>query len=261
MVLVLFLAFFALFLGLLWGELPELGDLRGWLRVIGLPLGLASAGFMVGTLVFLSPLAGVFFGVLTWRVTVFLTGRRLLGQRTLAGKQARDLVSVAAGMFAAGKTAAEVLEEAADQIKEPLGSDLLVCLARTRGAREPLPKLLEELAICWDLSELRAMADIVRFGSDTGGRRAISRGLTRLGDALRRRDQLLAERARAMAEPALAAWLAVVVLSLGLMIDAVFYRSLFAGSLVGRVDLALGLGVVVGLVLIILRLFGRFGEV
>jgi hypothetical protein len=105
------------------------------------------------------------------------------------------------------------------------------------------------------------MADIVRFGSDTGGRRAISRGLFRLGDALRRQDHLLAERARGVAEPALAAWLAVMILSAGLLVDATVARAVFAASLSGRVDLALGLGVTVGLVFIVLRLLGRFGEV
>ncbi|MDA8337161.1 MAG: hypothetical protein M0Z41_19600 [Peptococcaceae bacterium] len=261
MTIVLLLALWGLFFFALAGELPDLDGVRAWLGAAGLPLVSSTAGFMLGTVVFLSPLAGIPVGALAWRVTVFLAAARRARLRRLAAKQARDFVGAAAGMFAAGKTAAEVLEEAAGQIGEPLGSDLLVCLARTRGAREPLPKLLEELAACWDLSELRGMADIVRFGSDTGGRRAIGRGLVRLGDALRRRDHLLAERARGVAEPALAAWLAVAIGGAGLMVDATAVRGVFAASLAGRVDLALGVGVTVGLVFIVLRLSGRFEEV
>jgi len=261
MTVVLFFALFLLSFTLITGELPELSGRRDWLKAAGTPVALALAGFVAGTMAFLSPLAGIFLAVLAWRVTVFLLAAAHARQRSLVARQVRDLVTAAAGMFGAGKTAAEVLETAAGHIADPLGADLAVCLARSRGAREPLPRLLFDLATCWDRPELRAMADIVRFGEDTGGRRAVSRGLFRLGEALRRRDRLLAERAKGVAEPALAAWLALAILSGGLITDATVVRPLFAASVAGRVDLALGLGVIVVLVFVVLRLLDRFQEV
>jgi len=257
--LVLLFGLFGLFFSLLSRDIPEWYDLRGWVGTVILPLTASSAGFVAGTLVFLSPLSGIVLGILAWRIAGFLAEVRSTRQRHLVANQSRDLVSAAAGMFAAGKTAAEVLEEAAGLIGEPLAGELLVCLARTRGAREPLPKVLEELAACWNLNELRGMADIVRFGSETGGRRAISRGLFRLVDALRHLDHLRAERARNLAEPALAAWLAVLILSCGLLVDVTAARTVFAASLAGRLDLALGLGVTTGLIFLVLRLQDRKG--
>jgi len=261
MTVVLFLAIFVVSFVSLTGELTELTGRADWWKAAAAPAVATVTGFGVGTAAFLSPLAGIFLAILAWRVTRFITADAHGRRRSLVGKQVRDLVAAAAGMFGAGKTAAEVLEAAAGHIGDPLAADLAVCVARSRGAREPLPRLLLDLAACWDLPELRAMADIARFGEDTGGRRAVSRGLVRLGDALRRRDRLLAERAKGVAEPALAAWVALAILSGGVVTDATALRSLFAVSLAGRVDLALGLGVIVTLVFMVLRLLERFREV
>ncbi|RDV81238.1 type II secretion system F family protein [Ammonifex thiophilus] len=250
--LLLFLSLFSLFYTLLSDRSPA-GSLFFYLLGHAAQAASAAAFLLLGTSLFNTPLAGVFWGILGWHLPAwirnYIEGRRLARLRSAV----TDFVAAAAGLYSANQTTPEVVRAAAGRFPDPLGSDFREMLEeRQRNVYASFPEMFEELAERRKLPELRAVAAIVRASELAGGPPAAARGLKRLGRALRQRDRLLAERAKATLEPRIAACVTVGILLFGLLLDATLFRSLFSGA--GGFVLAAASGLVVGLVFMVRKI-------
>lgn len=206
----------------------------------------AAALFFLGSWVYLSPVAGAVMGVFGYKLCKSVVCWRKERWASLVRKQARDFVTAAAGMYASGKNDRGVIEDAAKNLPDPLGGMLDDVLSAYDFNGTPFPDSFRVLAEKTGVDEFGAVASIMEFGKQ-GGPRATGRGLLRLSNALRRRDKLLTERAKAVAESSAVAWVVIGILFAASLVDAVKFREYFASSLIGRLDLAVGLGVLVGL--------------
>jgi len=157
-------------------------------------------------------------------------------------------------MFAAGKDVRSVFEDLSMKIPDPIGKELAAMVSRYDLSRSTFEEMLIRLSNKYGSDELRALGNIIRVGATTGGSKSISRSLVRLNRAIRLRARMLAERAKQVAEPSMTAWLVIGILFIFLILDATWLRGEFASSFAGRLDMALGLGVMVVLILLALRL-------
>ncbi|MQL51847.1 hypothetical protein GFC01_06125 [Desulfofundulus thermobenzoicus] len=211
-----------------------------------LPALSAAVFFFLGSWVYLSPVAGIITGVFGYKLCKSVMRWREERWAALVRKQARDFVTAAAGMYASGKNDRSVIEDAAKNLPDPLGGMLDDVLSSYDFKGTAFPDSFRAMAEETGVDEFRAVASILEFGKQ-GGPKATGRGLLRLGNALRRRDKLLTERAKAVAESSAVAWVVIGILFTVSIIDAVKFRAYFASSLVGKLDLAVGVGIVVGL--------------
>ncbi|MCL6479395.1 MAG: hypothetical protein K6T65_13470 [Peptococcaceae bacterium] len=211
-----------------------------------LPVLNAAAFFFIGSWVYLSPVAGIVTGVFGYKLCESVMRWRRERRTALIRKQARDFVTAAAGMYASGKTDRSVIEDAAKNLPDPLGSMLDNVLGNYDFNGVAFSALFRGLAEETGVDEFGAVASILEFGKQ-GGPRATGRGLLRLSNALRRRDKLLTERAKAVAESSSVAWVVIGILGIASLIDAIKFRDYFAASFIGRLDLAIGVAFVVGL--------------
>ncbi|SHE97876.1 tight adherence protein B [Desulfofundulus australicus DSM 11792] len=248
LVLLLFAALFLLLYTLAGGPLPEISAARNIFHRFALPVGCAAGSFVLASLVFGTPLAGLPWGVAGW----FLPGgiRGFLGarRRSVWREAARNFIVSAAGMYAANRTTPEVVETAAGELPDPFSREFQQMLADRRyvsGFR--FPDAFRGLAEKYGLPEFAAFAEIVEASERAGGPRAAARGLERLGVALRQRDRLLAERVKELAEPKVAGYVVVILLLAGLFFDATSLRGYYAGG-AGKAALGLANAVTVGVI-------------
>lgn len=254
-VLLLFLSLFSLFYTLISGESPA-GNLVLYCLDHGIRVATAAGLLVVGSLLFKTPIAGFFWGLLGWHLPAWIGNYGEQKKHARLRAMVSDFVAAAAGLYAVGQTTPEVVKNAAERFPEPLATDFKgMMAARKLNPLASFPKMLEAIGERRNLPEFKAVAAIVAASERAGGPKAAARGLKRLGRALRQRDRLLAERAKATLEPRIAAYVTISILLLGLMLDATVFRSLFEGG--GRLVLAAASGLVVGLVFMVRKLFGQ----
>lgn len=252
LVFLLFLSLFLLFWCLILGE-PPVENVRKFLARRGLSTGSAVLCLLVGSLLFGTPVAGLFWGLLGWHLPDWITGYIEEKKRARLRALATDFVAAAAGLYAAGQLTPEVVKTAAERFPEPLASDFEdMIAARNMNPYASFPRMFETLAEKRGLPEFRAVAAIVAASERAGGPASAANGLKRLGRALRQRDELLAERAKATLEPRMAAYVTVLILLGGLFLDATLLRHFFEGP--GKLVLAAASGLVVGLAFMVRKI-------
>lgn len=244
--ILLFAALFLMAYVLAGGPLPGAPAVRSAALRLGLPGACAAAFFLLGA-VSLGFLTGLAWTVLGWFLPVwakeFTDARNQARLRSLAG----DFVTSASGMFSAGQTAGEVVRVVGEKFAEPLGSDFREMSKQYRlNPRFSFPRAFEALAERRRLPEFRAVAAILNASSVAGGPRAAGKGLAQLGFALRQRDKLLAERAKATVEVKIAGYVVAGVLLAGLVADATALREYYSSG-GGRLAAAAASAVAVGL--------------
>ncbi len=245
--LLLLATLFLLLYVLAGGPLPEASFVRTALVRFALPAASAVGCFFLAALAF-GPLAGIPWAALGWFlpgwVADFAEARRLAKHRALA----RDFVTAASGMFAAGQTAGEVVRTVGANFADPFGKEFReMVLQYELNPHFSFPRAFRGLAGKYKLPEFEAVAAILEAASTAGGPWAAGKGLARLGQALRQRERLLAERAKSLVEVKFAGYAVVGILLAGLFADATALRGYYAeGS--GRLVIAAASAVVVGLI-------------
>lgn len=250
-VLLLALALFLLFYALAGGPLPAGERTRALAVRLGPPAASAGLAFLAASALFGTPLAGLSWAALGWLLPGWIRDFLAARRRARLGALARDFAAAAAGMYAAGQTTPEVVRAAADEFPEPFRTDFADMVAeRERNRNFSFPRAFRELAGKYGLPEFRAVAEILEASERAGGPRAAARGLERLGRALRQRDRLLVERAKALAEVKMAGYVVVGLLLAGLAADATALRHYFSeGS--GKLAAGAASAFVAGLILML----------
>lgn len=256
MALGLLLSLFGLFFFLTVRELPDSGRVRSWLAEKG--VGVASAVLCCALAALLwGPLAGIPWAFLGLRFPGWVREWAEARRRARLSAAVRDLVLSASGLYGSGMTTPYVMEKLAERLPDPLGGWLKGVLAErdlADGTVAKVPQEFKEKAAEWNLPELSAVADIIEASTWAGGPQAAARGLKRLSLALRQRDRLLAERAKANTEARIAAVVTVAIILAGLALDATVLRPYFAGP--GRLVLAAASALAVGMIFLF-RSVGR----
>ncbi|MGB9887993.1 MAG: type II secretion system F family protein [Moorellales bacterium] len=234
-------------------ELPEPEAVGAWLAEKGLGAVSAAGCFALASLLW-GPLAGIPWAFLGLKLPGWVREGVEARRKARLSAAARDLVQAAAGMYAAGMTTPQVLRKLAERLPEPLGPALGEIAAERDWTGRTAPEGLRRLAEEHGLAELSAVAKILEASSRAGGAQAAAAGLKRLALALRQKERLLAERAKATIEPRIAALVTVLVLGAGLLADGTLLRPYFVGG--GRLVLAAGSALVVGM-LFLLRKISR----
>lgn len=247
---IIFLLFYALF----GGPLPEIPAVRSIFLRFGLALAGAVGCLFAATLLFGSPLAGLAWGILGWFLPAWVIGaidsRRLNRHRALA----RDFITSAAGLYAAGQVTSEVVRTTGERFAEPFGTEFRDMLAqRELNPRFSFPKAFERLAEKYRLPEFKAASAIIAASETAGGPPAAGRGLSRLGQALRQRDRLLTERAKSLVEVKIAGYVVIGILLAGLLADATAFRHYFTDG-AGKVAVGVASGIVVGLIFMVRKI-------
>lgn len=236
-------------------DLPEWDDVQSFLRRLGIPLVASVLFFMAGATLFMTPVAGIFTAVLGW-VAVVEADRYIASYRARQiQKQVKDFVTSATSLYMADNTTPEVVQITTTYMPEPISTDLQNMLVERKLKGTTFPIMFQRIADKYKVPEFGAVARIIEAGEMTGGARSIARGLSRLGDAMRRRDKILTERYRGILEPAIAAVFVLLILIITALLDATIFRHIFLTNGLAKVMLGLGVGVVVGLIILILNLF------
>lgn len=255
MIILLFLSLLVLFTTLFFRELPN--SVFTQVRNIGIPVLVSVICFLSGNSFFTSPLAGLFLAVLAWKLTkrfiIYLSSRNAMKVKS----QVQNFVTTATSLYLAGNTTPEVVKNTAMHMPEPLAGELNGMLRERKLLNVTFPQLFTRLSEKYKVAEFNAVAKIIEAGDISGGTAAISQGLSRLGDAMRRQGRLQAERYRAVFEPAIGAAIALFILIIIAVLDATVWREIFAISGIKRIMLALGIGVITGLVAIVLNLLSN----
>lgn len=243
----LILSLFLLFYSLTIGEFPEIDTLKGlWMR-FGLPAVIAIMMFLLGAFLIQTPLAGIPWGILGWLFPSWIIGA--LNNRRHAKYQqiVKNMVVTSAGMYSAGQLTSEVIRTVALRVPEPFNNELQDMIGKRKlDPHASIPKMLVSLASKYGLPELRAMAAVIGTSEKAGGPVAASRGLKRLGRALRMRDRLAHERQKANMEPRIAAVVVIGLLGIGLFLDLILWHDLFADG-AGKILLTLSSALIVGM--------------
>lgn len=240
---------FLLFYSLTVGVFPDADNVRRLVVRHGVSGMYALLAFLLASTVFQTPLAGLVWGVFGWLVPGWI-GKSIEGKRRARLKNmVKDFVASAAGLYAVGQVTPEVIRTVADRFAEPLAGEFRnVLAARNLNPNVSIPRMMGDTARKYRVPELEAVAAILAASERIGGPAAASRGLKRLGQALRQRDRLQTERAKATLEPRLAAVVVISILVMGLALDVTIFSGLFRGQ--GRMVLALSSALVAGLVLL-----------
>lgn len=239
-------------------ELPEPGAVRAWLATRGVCAACA-AGCFAGAALLWGVLAAVPWAVFGWKLPDWVAETREAKRKARLAALARDFVAGAAGIYAAGLTTRDVLERMSERVGEPLASDLRDMFAERETAdvtkeEKSVPAMFARLAKKYGLEEFNGVAKIISASEYAGGPQAAARGLKRLAQAMRQKERLAVERAKATIEPRIAAVVTIAILGAGLLLDGTLLRPYFAGG--GRFVLAAASCLVVGM-LFLMRRIGR----
>lgn len=251
---ILLISIFFVFYLVTGGTLPEVVTFRSIILRFGLPAACAAGCLTLSTALFQSPLSGFFWGFLGWFMPGWAIGM-VQGQKHAQHRaKARDFVSSAAGLYAAGQVTPEVIRTTADRLPEPFRTEFKEMLARRElNPKAGLPRMFYSLGEKYRLQEFKAVSAIISASERVGGPTAAGKGLKRLGQALRLRDRLMTERAKSLIEVKIAGYVVIFLLILGLLADAVVWREYFAGG-TGRVVYGLASGVIVGLIFMVRKI-------
>lgn len=249
----LLLSLFLLFYSLIIGEFPDTYSAREKLALYGLSAGSAMALFIITAVLFKTPVAAMFWAVLGWFIPGWvkktINGKKQARLRSLA----KDFVTSAAGLYAVGQTSADVVRVMAERFPEPFASEFQEMIAmRNMSPHASFPRMFAEMGQKYNLSEFKAVSAILAASERAGGPYAAAKGLKRLGQALRQRERLITERAKATLEPKIAAIVTVSILTVGLLLDATAFKHLFEGA--GRLIMAASSAIVVGLIFMVVKI-------
>lgn len=236
-------------------ELPEKDSVLLFIRKLGIPALSMVIFFLAGSALFMTPVAGVFMAALGWYLAVQVERYFTTYQSRQVQKQIKDFVTSATSLYMADNTSPEVIQMSATYMSEPIASELQNMLVERQLKGTTFPVMFNRLAGRYQVPELGAIAKIIEAGEITGGSRSIARGLSRLGDAMRRRDKILTERYRGILEPAIAAVLVMVILIITAILDTTMFRAVFVENGLARLMLGLGVGIISGLAIFTLNLF------
>ncbi|AEG14438.1 Type II secretion system F domain protein [Desulfofundulus kuznetsovii DSM 6115] len=248
--LLLLLSLFFLFYILTGGKLPDVTSNREMvLRYVFSGAG-AVTFFIVALVLFQTPVTALIWGFLGWHVPGWVIKSLEGKKQTRLKNMAKDFVASAAGLYAVGQTSSDVVRVMADRLPEPFAADFKEMIAaRNMSPHASYPVMFNKLAAKYNLSEFEAVSAILAASERAGGPVSASKGLKRLGHALRQRDRLLAERAKATMEPKIAAFVVIFILLAGLLADATLFRPLFEGP--GKVVMAASSALLVGLIFMV----------
>lgn len=247
--LLLFLSLLLLFYSILIGDFSRLENLKEILIKRGVQATGAAFFLIVGSIVFKTPLAGIFWAILGWLLPVwiinFIQNRRKEKLRRIV----KDFINSSSGLFDAGQTTPEVIQISGRRIPEPFATDFNNMLAQNQfNPDTTFPEMFEALSKKYKLPELSAVSAIISAAEQTGGPKAASQGLKKLARALRQRDKLMAERKKAMHEPRIAAFFVIGLLISGLVLDVTVLAHLF-DTTSGKLVLSIGSALTVGIIL------------
>jgi len=257
MELVVFLSLFCMFMTLFTDELPRGSTILSILRRYGLPLGCAALLFVLGSALFISPVAGFFLGIAGWYISRNVDSYLALRGSNALNNQAKDFLNSSTSLFMADNSTPQVVAIAAADIGDPLSSKLYGMLAERNMRGTTFPVLFQRLADENDAPIFGAMGKIIEAGSITGGPSSIAAGLNLLGDTVMRREHLLMERAKSNQEPAIAAIVVLLILAGAAFWDAFFLRNMLATNGLIKLSVSLGIGVIVALTAMVARLFNN----
>lgn len=246
--LFLFLSLFVFFYLITGGEVPDESKLKYYAKNYLIPGISAFLFFLFFTMFLKTPLSGLVWAVLGWHVPGSVMQYVKLRKKKMIREQIKNFVASSAGLFAVGMTAPEVLRISADTIGEPLKTEFKnMIAARNLNPQASIPRMFKDLAQKYELSEFEAVSSIIAASEKAGGPQAVSKGMKRLGSALRQRDRLAAEREKAVIEPKIAAYVVIFLLVLGIFVDGLFlsrYFETFAGRIVLFVNSAMTVGLI-----------------
>ncbi len=235
----LFLLFYFLFLKDAGAGKIESG-IKSWFKRFALPTVFAVAAFLLGTLVCRTPLAGVIWAVLFWFVPDWAGGFIAERRKSALRGGVKNFIAAAASLYAAGQVTPEVIRIASQRFPEPLRGDFNIMLGRRNtDSRASFPGMFEELSEKYGLPEFKALAAIVAASERAGGPRAAAEGLKQLSAALRSRDRLLHERRKETLEPVIAAGVAIILISLGFLLDVTLLARLVFSAPGGKIALSI----------------------
>ncbi|WP_449241487.1 type II secretion system F family protein [Desulfoscipio gibsoniae] len=219
---------FLLFYSIKVGEFPEVNTIKGFIINMGLPFTSAAIVFFITTLLFMSPFSGALFAVLGWQLPGW-TREHFKNQKLKVYKEhTKNFITSAGGLYGAGLVTSEVIRTLAPRFPEPFASEFQSMIARRDlDPQASIPKMLNEIADRYNLSELRAQAAVIASADNAGGPPAAARGSKRLGRALRLRDELIQQRKEATYEPQIASVIVLCILGAGLVLDATIWRDYF----------------------------------
>lgn len=250
----LLLTVFLVFYVVTGGSLPEADTLRGLLFRFGLPAACAAGCFALTAALLQSPLAGLFWCLLGWFLPGWMADLVQAKKQARYRAQAGDFITSASGLYSAGQVTPEVIRTTAERFPEPFGTEFKEILARREmNPNAGFPRMFHSLAEKYGLSEFKAVSAIISASERAGGPAAAGRGLKRLGQALRMRDRLLAERAKSLVEVKIAGYVVIALLLAGLLADATVWRGHISGG-AGRIVIGLASGIVVGLIIMVRKI-------
>jgi tight adherence protein B len=241
--LLLFLSLFLLFCLLLVSDalaegMEKINSIKDWLRHFSVPVLAAACAFILGTLLCKTPLAGLVWAVVGWLtpgwIGLITAGRK----KSTLRSDVKNIVTAAAGLYAAGQVTPDVVKAVARSIPEPLAGDFQSMIGRRNAdQRASFPGMFEGLAARYDLPEFKAMASIVAASEHAGGPRAAAEGLKQLAASLRNRDRRLAERRKETLQPMMAAFVTIILTAVGFVLDITVLSPYYASG-AGKIMLA-----------------------
>lgn len=230
MITLLLIASLFLFFYLVFGnEVPlSVNELREKMITYGIRIASVLLFFLFGKVLFQSALSGFIWGFFGWFLPGWVEEAIIAKRKKQIRAMVKNFISIAAGMYSAGMLTPDVVRTMATRIPEPLASDFEEMIGkRNLSANASFPRMFAELADKYGVEELRAVSAIIAAADRVGGPRSASRGLKRLGQALRQQERLATERIKATSQPKIAAIVVISLLSFGLILDVTALRSYY----------------------------------
>lgn len=229
-------------------EKTKIENLKELALTYGLQLSFAVIFFLFGKIVFKTILAGVVWAFLGWNIPEWVQSHITRKREQQIRKSVNNFITTAAGMYSANMLTPEVIRVMAERIPEPLASDFEEMIRRRNvSSRVSFPQMFNELAEKYNNEELRAVSAIIEAADNIGGPKSASKGLKRLGIAIRLQDKLETERKEATSEPRISALIVISILGFGLFADVTFLKEFYVDTF-GDFALAATSAVFIGMI-------------
>lgn len=247
--ILLFASLFMLFYSLIVGQFPKVKTIKDFCIRIVVPLAFSIGTFIFFSWFFMTPISGAFMAILGWQLPGWIRekveARNLKFYRT----HAKNFITSAGGLYSAGMVTSQVLRSMSERLPEPFASEFQSMVARRElDPTTSFPQMLNELANKYNLPEIKAEAAIIAAADNAGGPKAAARGSKRLGKALRLRDELIQDRIQATYQPRIASLIVLLILGIGLFLDATAWRQYFQDG--GQLIIAFSVLLFVGITLL-----------
>lgn len=227
--ILLILCLFVFFYLVFENEIPvSLDELKEKIVNYGIRIASVAIFFLIGKFLFLSTLAGFIWAFFGWFLPAWIEEALMARRRKQIKAMVKNFISTASGMYSAGMQTPDVVRVMAQRMPEPLATDFEDMIAKYNTTpNASFPKMFAELADKYGIKELRAVSAIIAASTRVGGARSASRGLKRLGQALRQQERLATERIKATSQPKFAAIVVISILSIGLFLDVTALRGYY----------------------------------